>query len=277
MQSMCKNDSKYVVKRGTTMKKIVSLRVLHCGYEEFRMQELYLNTDFNTEVLPINVILMEHRKFGHILINTGCTKEMKRNPIAYSKYMLKHRVSFKKEDTVIEQLEKEGMDALCIKKVLLTHTNAECCGALPLLPKYELMSTAQLLCVLRFDNDSDNIIKSTFPKESVPMKAFNVFKGETPLKSCFKYVYDALGDGSVLAVDIRGAANAMTGYFIPEENVFFAADAAIDERVLESDLFPSEKLLAMQYDADDYISTLATLRKLHRTCPEIRFIFSHSK
>ena len=277
MQSMCKNDSKYVVKRGTTMKKIVSLRVLHCGYEEFRMNELYMNTDLHTEVLPINVVLMEHRKFGHILINTGCTKEMKRNPLAYSKYMLYHKVSFKKEDTVIAQLEKEGMDALCIKKVLLTHANAECCGALPLLPKYELMSTAQLLCVLKFDNDSDSIIKTTFPKESIPLKAFNVFKGETPLKSCFKYVYDVLGDGSVLAVDIRGAANAMTGYFIPEESIFFAADAAIDERVLDSDLFPSEKLLSMQYDADEYISTLATLRKLHREYPEIKFIFSHSK
>lgn len=259
------------------MKKIVSLKILPCGYEEIKMSEMYLNTDFRTEKLPVNVILMEHRKFGHILINTGCSKEMKRNPAAYAKYILKHKISFKWEDTVIARLEKDNMDPLCIKKVLLTHANAECCGALPLLPKYELLSTAQLLCVMKFDNDSDTILKSTFPKENISMKAFNVYKGETPLKSCFKYVYDALGDGSVLAVDISGAANAMTGYFIPEENVFFAADAAIDERVLEKDLFPSEKLLAMQYDADDYISVLATLRKLHREYPEIRFVFSHSK
>ena len=258
------------------MKKIVSLKILPCGYEEIKMSEMYLNTDFQTEKLPVNVILMEHRKFGHILINTGCSKEMKKNPEAYAKYLLKHKISFRREDTVIAQLEKDNMDSLCIKKVLLTHANAECCGALPLLPKYELLSTAQLLCVMKFDNDSDHIIKSTFPKENIPMKAFNVYKGETPLKSCFKYVYDALGDGSVLAVDISGAANAMTGYFIPEENLFFAAEAAIDERVLEQDLFPSEKLLSMQYDADDYISVLATLRKLHREYPEIKFVFSHS-
>lgn len=259
------------------MKKIVSLKILHCGYEEFKMSELYMNTDFKTEKLPVNVILLEHRKFGHILINTGCSKEMKKNPAAYAKYIMKHRITFKKDDTVIAQLEKEHMDPLCIKKVLLTHANAECCGALPLLPKYELLSTAQLLCVMKFDNDSDNIIKSTFPKDNIPMKAFNVYKGETPLKSCFKYVYDVLGDGSVLAVDISGAANAMTGYFIPEENIFFAADAAIDERFLEMDLFPSEKLLSMQYDADDYISVTATLRRLHREYPEIKFLFSHSK
>ena len=259
------------------MKKIVSLKIMPCGYEEIKMSEMYLNTDFKTEKFPINVLLLEHRKFGHILINTGCSKEMKKNPVAYSRYLIRHKVSFKNEDTVIAQLEKENMDALCIKKVLLTHANAECCGALPLISKYELLATAQLLCVLKFDNNYDSIIKSTLPKENVPIKAFNVFKGETPLKSCFKYVYDVLGDGSVLAADISGAANAMTGYFIPEENIFFGADAAIDERVLDKDLFPSEKLLSMQYDADDYISVIAVLRKLHREYPEIKFIFSHSK
>lgn len=259
------------------MKKIVSVKCCRCGYEEFRFPELYLNTDYQTEKLPVNVLLMEHRKAGHILINTGCTKLLKKNPIAWSSYLLRHKLYFDKEDSIIEQLARDGMDPLCIKKVLLTHTNAECCGALPLLPKYELLGTAQLLCVLKLEQDSPNILKSTLPPANVPMKAFNVFKGDTPLKSCFKYVFDALGDGSVQAVDISGAANAMTGYFIPEENLFFAADAAIDERVLEENLFPSEKLLSMQYDADEYLSVLATLRRLHRENPDMKFLFSHSK
>ncbi len=258
------------------MKKIVSVRCFRCGFEEFRFPELYLNTDFQTEKLPVNVLLMEHRKAGHILINTGCTKLLKKSPLAYSAYLLKHKLSFGKEDSIIEQLLSNDMDPLCIKKVLLTHTNAECCGALPLLPRYELLGTAQLLYVLKFEEDSPNMLKSTLPPENVPIKAFNVFKGETPLKSCFKYVFDVLGDGSVLAVDISGAANAMTGYFIPEENLFFAGDAAIDERALDNDLFPTEKLLSAQYDADEYLSVLATLRRFHRENPDIRIMFSHS-
>ena len=87
------------------MNKITSLRILPCGYEEFKMSELYVNSDFKTEILPINVILMEHRKLGHILINTGCTKEMKKNAISYSKYIVRRKVSFNKEYTVIAQLE----------------------------------------------------------------------------------------------------------------------------------------------------------------------------
>ncbi len=259
------------------MDKIIWFRWLHCGREEFRFQELYANTALATEKLPIGVLLMEHRKFGHLLINTGCAGTLKKNPIAYARYLLHHKISFAKEEAVIEQMAEEEMDPLCIKKVLLTHTNPECCGALPLLPRYELLGTAQLLCVLKLEQDEEYILKSTMPKSNVPMKAMNVFRGETVLKTYFPFVYDALGDGSVLAVDIRGAANAMTGYYLPEKQLFFAGDAAIDERFLEGDFFPTEKLLAMQYDADDYLSTLATLRRMHREHPEMKMVFSHSK
>ena len=259
------------------MKKIESIRRFICGYEEFRLSELYEGGNFKTEKLPINVFMAEHRKFGNILINTGCSNMMKKSPIAYSKYLSKHKVSFDRNDTIIEQLAKEGMDALCIKKVLLTHANAECCGALPLIPKYELMSTAQLLCVLKFDNDSDNIIKSTLPPDNIPMKAFNVFKGTSVLKKYFKFVYDVLGDGSILAVDMSGAANSMTGYFIAEDNIFFCADAMTDERFFDDDIFPTDKLLLMQYDSEDYMNIRRILKTINSEYPDIRFVFSHSK
>lgn len=259
------------------MKKIISIQNFPCGYETFRLSELYPLAEFQTETLPINVLLLEHKNFGHILINTGCTEILKKNPLAYSKYLLKHKLHFQKEDSIISHLAKDQMDPLCIKKVLLTHANPECCGALPLIPRYELMATAQLLCVLKMEQSSHSSLKSTIPPNTIPIKAFNIFKGETFLKNYFPFVYDTLGDGSILAVDISGAANAMVGYFIPEKNIFFAADAAVDERVLDNDLFPSKKLLAMQHNADDYLSVIATLRRCHRENPDIRFIFSHSK
>ena len=53
------------------MKKIESIRRFICGYEEFRLSELYEGGNFKTEKLPINVFMAEHRKFGNILINTG--------------------------------------------------------------------------------------------------------------------------------------------------------------------------------------------------------------
>ena len=259
------------------MKKIESIRRFICGYEEYRLSELYEGGSFRTEKLPINVFMAEHRKFGNLLINTGCSNMMKKNPLSYSKYLSKHKVSFDKRDMITEHLARDHMDPLCIKKVLLTHANAECCGALPLLPKYELLSTAQLLCVLKFDNDSDHILKSTLPPDNIPMKAFNVFKGTSVLKKYFKFVYDVLGDGSILAADISGAANSMVGYFITEENIFFCADAMTDERCFDDSIKPTDKLLLMQYDSEDYMNVRNTLKNIHTENPDIRFIFSHSK
>ncbi len=257
--------------------KIVTIKRYQCGQEDFSFKELFRNSDNETETLPINVFLIEHRKFGNILINTGCSHLLKKNPIQYSKLKTQRKISFREADEITEQLSNEKMDPVCIKKVLLTHCDPECCGALPLLPKYEIISTAQVLCVLALAQSSEGVMKSTLPEKNVPRSATGIFKGDTVLRRYFKWVYNVLGDGSVLAVDLSGHAKAMTGFYLPEKNILFAADSAIDERVLDQDLIPSDKLLQLQYDADDYISNIITLRRFHRENPDIKMIFSHSK
>ncbi len=256
--------------------KIITIKRYICGQEEFNFQELFLNTKYQTETLPINVFLIEHKKYGNLLINTGCTKLLKKNAIQYSALKNKRKISFDDNSSIMTQLEADDMDPLCIKKVLLTHCDPECCGALPLLPKYEILSSAQVLCVLHFAYASEGVMKSTLPPKKINRAATGLFNGETLLKNYFKWIYDVLGDGSVLGVDLSGHAKAMMGFFIPEHNIFFAADTAIDERILDEELVPNEKLLSLQFDPNDYLSSLATLRRLHRENPDIRLFFSHS-
>ncbi len=256
--------------------KIITLKRYICGKEEFNFQELFLSTTYETESLPINVFLLEHKKFGNILINTGCTGLLKKNPLLFSALKAKRKISFQDSDSIIKHLEQENMDPICIKKVLLTHCYPECCGALPLIPKYEILSTAQVVCMLKFPDTAEGAMKSTFPNKKIPIKATGIFNEETFLKKYFKWIYDVLGDGSILAFDLSGHAKAMTGFFLPERNILFAADAAIDERVLDEMLTPNEKLLELQYDPDDYISHIITLRRLHRENPDIKILFSHS-
>ena len=62
-----------------------------------------------------------------------------------------------------------------------------------------------------------------------------------------------------------------------EKNIFFAADASIDMTAVEEGLVPGDKLLSRAFYPDDYISVIATLRRLHKEHPEIRFLFSHSE
>lgn len=257
---------------------IVSLKALVCGCETFRFSDLFINAAVTAEeTLPINVLLLEHRRYGHALVNTGCTGQLKKNKVQYLKYKQRHALHFDERDSILVQLQREGMDPLLIKRVLLTHCSPECCGALPLLPKYEIVSSAQVLCLLKAGVADGDVMRSTLPDPKVPIKAAGLFQGNTVLKDYFKWVFDIFGDGSVLSFDISGHRSEMMGLYFTESRLLYAADAAIDERVLEQDLVPNEKLLSMQAYPNEYLLSLMTLRRLYREHPDITIRFLHSK
>ena len=253
------------------MDKILSFKRYKCGYEEFNFSELYRQCNSGIKKLPVNVFLIEHKKKGHILINTGCSNLLKKNPVAYAKLTAKRKLFFEEKDSISAQLLAEGIDPICIKKVLLTHCDPECCGSLPLLPKYELLSNAGVLSLIWLSDTADGIMKNTVPSEEVSQKAAGLYKGDTFLKQYFKWVYDVFDDGSILAVDITGHAKAMTAFYLTEKNIFIAADASIDETALTENLVPSDKLLNRQFFPDDYISVLVTLKKIKKEHPQIKF------
>ena len=197
------------------MNKIISLRAIACGSESFNFSELFINSNGREETLPVNVLLLEHRKFGNILVNTGCSELLKKNMTVFFKYKQNHKLKFDDTDCITEKLEAEGSDPMIIKKVILTHCSPECSGALPLLPKYELISSAQVLCLIKTRDLDDDMMKSTMPEMNIPVKAAGIFNGQTPLKNYFKWIYDILGDGSVLGFDIRGHRKEMMGLYFP--------------------------------------------------------------
>ncbi len=259
------------------MNKIISIRQFVCGEEVFNFSDLFINSDSGEQTLPVNVLMLEHRKLGTILINTGCTGLLKKKLPQFISYKQKHKLRFEDPDSITEQLDKENIDPLVVKKVILTHCSPECCGALPLMPKYELISSAQVLCLIKTRDTDEDMMKSTLPDDSIPIKAAGIFNGQTFLNNYFKWVYDISGDGSVLGFDLKGHSRAMLGLYFTESRLLYAADAAVDERVLDEGLVPSDKLLSLQSDADDYLVTLSTLRRLHRENPDVTIRFLHSR
>lgn len=258
------------------MDKIISFKRYICGKEKFNFSELYRKCTEGNKILPINVFLFEHRKYGNILINTGCSQYIKNNPTAFAKLLLSRKISFDKTDEFCSQFLEEGFDPVCIKKVLLTHCIPECCGGLPMLPRYEIVSSAKVLTTLWLSDPSDGIIQSTLPPSDIKRSAAGIYSGNIFLKDYFKWIFDVLGDGSVLAVDLSGYVSAMAGFYLTEKKLFIAADASVNEEAIEKELIPSDKLLHKVASPDDYLSVLATLRRMHKEHPEIELLFSHS-
>lgn len=259
------------------MDKILNVKRYICGREEFNFSDLYRKCNIGKKNLPVNVFLIEHKKKGNILINTGCSSIIRKNAAAFGALLTKHRLSFTKEDEICSRLLKEGCDPIIIKRVLLTQCTPDCCGGLRMLPRYELISTAQVMTVHWLADPADGLMKHTLADENVKKTAAGIFRGETVLRDYFKWIFDVFGDGTVLAADISGYAKAMSGFFLPEKNIFFAADASVDMTAIEEGLIPSDKLLSKAFYPDDYISVLATMRRLHKDHPEIKILFSHSE
>ncbi len=259
------------------MDKIIDIKKYICASEELDFSAMYRQCSLGTKTLPVKVYMLEHRRQGHILIDTGCSRLLRNNPLTFARMLSRSRLSFGLSDDICTRLTEEKKDPLIIRKVLLTHCHPECCGALPLLPKYELISTPQVLAVLRnADSRQDGIMKQTLPPPEIKRRAAGIYEGETILREYFKWVYDVFNDGSILAVDLNGHSRGMAGYYIPEKQIFFAADASIDETAVNEPLIPTKKLLSLQYDPDMYLSVLVTLRRIHKEHPEIKFLFSHS-
>ena len=87
--------------------KILSIQSFACGTEAFSFSELFINSNGREETLPINVLLCEHRKYGHFLVNTGCSSCLKKNKARFVLYKQKHKLNFSEDDDIIEQLQKE--------------------------------------------------------------------------------------------------------------------------------------------------------------------------
>lgn len=259
------------------MDKIISIVRYRCGVEEMDHSQLFLNNTEGKVLHPVNVFLLEHKKQGMMLLNTGLSRRVQHNPVLYARYTARHKVSFRPEDVITRQLEAQGMDPMCIRKVLLTHGAPDCCGALPLLTRFELISTAQVLGVLWAADPADEVMKSTLPPEEIPRRAAGLYKGNGFLKEYFKWIFDVFGDGSVLAVDLSGAHTAMAGYYLPEKKIFFAAEAAPDMETLRRGEEPSYKMLRLQKYPEHYLKVQKTLLRLMEEHPDVQICCSRQE
>lgn len=245
------------------MDSIISLRRFCCGYEQSR--------SFGN--LPVNVYLSEHKKHGPFLINTGCSPLLRTKPLAFAAATAGRKLVFRDKDTINRQLLDNGYDPVCIRKVLLTDCLPESCGALAALPRYELISGAGVLAEMA----SGGILSGLEPDEDVSKRSPGIFKGDTILRSYYKWIFDVFGDGSVLAAEISGRCKKMTIYYFTEKSIMFVGDAVTDEAVLDSNEKPSKFAPKRTSNPKDYAENLELLRRIRYEHPEICFLTTHSK
>ena len=88
-------------------------------------------------------------------------------------------------------------------------------------------------------------------------------------------MYDIFNDGSVIGVLLDGHAEGQMGIYLPEYNIFFAADACWGEDILDEvkNMYPLPRLI--QNDFKKYSQTVTAIQKFSAVHPEVKIIYSH--
>lgn len=253
-------------------KKILTLTPYACGRIQFSKKD-YKDKSF---INPLNselVFRIEHKQFGNILFNSGYSRLLHKKSPKILLFLKGNKLIYTKGEEITAQLENEGMDELCIKKIILSHAAVDSIAGLNLFSNYTLISTAQALTRLDHSLFGEYIPKCMIPDTSIPRKAVALYQKKTFLENYFRYIYDILGDGSVLGVSLDGHSKGHIGLFLPEWNILLGGSACTDSINLHSE--PSGNFLSRQYDEEKYLATLNNLRRFLSENPNVHCIFSH--
>ena len=256
----------------STEQKILSIAPYVCG--RYTLSSQYVGGREKL-ILPQLVFRIEHRKYGNILFNSGFSHFARKTNIKIFLLCRKNGISFSDFNEISSQLLDEGMDEMCIKHIILSHTAADTVSGLRLFSNCTLTSTAQALAQMDNSLFAEYIPKRIIPPKTIPRRAASIYKSKSICTSYFKYIYDIFGDGSILGISLSGCAKGHIGLFIPERNLLLGGYACIDSTLLGAD--PTEYFLKHQYDSEQYLDTLARLRHFIKENPRVRCVFSRDK
>jgi len=221
---------------------------------------------------------------GTLLIDTGNSSHFDEEISGYPFFLrmkLRNLAGQLDPDVPLGQLLRlVGEDPAKIRWVVLSHAHLDHAGGLMDLPRLPVLLTAE---ELRFAFDPKVQAKGfvvaahteRFPPATNPTLKFEPHPYET-----FDESADLYGDGSVIAVPLRGHTPGSVGIFVnldSRRRLFYAGDAVDDERGVEERT--GKPLLLRDTDNDRVRANeiVAKLNQLHKMAPEVSIIPAHGR
>ena len=177
-------------------------------------------------------------------------------------------------------LKRMGEDPSQLHWVILSHVHLDHSGGLMDLPPLPVLLSRE---ELQFANDPAIQAKgyviaaqvAKFPPPGAPTLHFAPKPYEI-----FDESADLYGDGSVVAVPLRGHTPGSVGVFVnlsPSKRLFYVGDAVDDERGFEQRVAKSLILRDSDNDAARANEIVAQLYNLHQQLPDLAIIAAHGR
>lgn len=251
----------------------------HCGSCTNRLDVIFAGMPRKKRKFPASAVLIRHSRLGNILFDTGYSRKIFQGKPLLKLYRFMNPVSVKAGETIAEKLRKDGINPADVKTIILSHAHPDHCGGLYQFTDYELIASRQVLETLRRPSARKLVFKSLLPsrKSIRRMRLPGVPLKEHFLCRYFTQVYDLFEDGSIIGVSLPGHCAGQLGIWIPDLNLFLAADACWGRDFVRA--VPRMRLIPrlIQDSFHSYEDTLGRICRMKKEHPEIKVVFTHQR
>lgn len=253
----------------------IEIKLYQCGFCKNNLAHVFRHHGKEVRMFPALAVLIKHPTIGNILYDTGYSDLIYKNHLVSFLYNTLNRSYVRNSDTVVAKLQEDGVKPESIQKVILSHAHPDHIGGLRLLYNYELISTQKVIDTLKNGNVFQLVFRNMKPNADVSCHSVKRYTGDTFLKNYFEEVYDVLGDGTILGVELNGHAQGQLGIYLTEQQILFAADACWGTDLLCK--VTNMRLVArmIQNNYTEYVDTVRRIERLIEEHPEVKVIFSH--
>ncbi len=250
--------------------RILNVKFYNCGYCINDLKRMYKGiTKHKKVIFQARVMLIEHKEYGKILVDTGYSHRIYENGLTSMLYHLINPTYYRKRDHILYQLRKDGIKQHDISMIIITHLHPDHIGGLPDFKNTQMIMSEKCKEKITGANYKElvfaNQIGRSMENRIVPVST----NKESPLKGLKGK--DLFGDNSIWLIDLKGHAYGQTGVYLPEKKLFYVADAIWGRDYIKYRLRFIPRLIQ-----DDYKAYVQTIKKLS-ALKEVTIISAHGE
>lgn len=265
----------------------IEIKLYVAGYCTHMAAMTLKGDPWQVQKYPAICALLKHPEHGYVLFDTGYShrffQETSRWP--YSLYGRLTPTKVADDQTLVAQLERDGISPDDIGTVILSHFHADHVAGLADFPNARIISSK-----LAYEHVKDTRGFSALRKGFLPglipddfsLRArFTEDRGQVCLPDDYKPFdtgFDIFGDGSAYAIDLPGHARYQFGILVPESDrgpTFLVADACWSSRAFRGNIRPAFLAYLIQDRKSEYDASLRKLHELHLNNPSLKLVPSH--